>query len=238
MSQMRVIQKKENTMKTLGYLRVSHLESLNGTSFETQEKRIQNYCSLSDFTLNNVYSEVVSGAVEVRKRRALSEIVDQLKRGDRLIVSRIDRLSRSTLHTLQFVQDCKKKGIEVHITDLGCVTNGGVGQIVFNVLTCLAETERLNISERIKTSKFYAKKERKYLGGALEFGYDKDDTGKLIPNAKEFAILQSMMNLRTQGIAYRQIADEILKKFGRKIHYTQVHKIINREHNQSLQEVA
>jgi len=47
-----------------------------------------------------------------------------------------------------------------------------------------------------------------------------------------------MMNLRTQGIAYRQIADEILKKFGRKIHYTQVHKIINREHNQSLQEVA
>ena len=33
-------------------------------------------------------------------------------------------------------------------------------------------------------------------------------------------------------------ADEILKKFGRKIHYTQVHKIINREHNQSLQEVA
>ena len=225
-------------MKTLGYLRVSHLESLNGTSLDTQEKRIKNYCELSEFTLNNVYQDVVSGAVEFKRRPAFKEIVDQLKRGDRLIVSRLDRLSSSTLHTLQFVNDCKSRGIEVHITDLGCVTNGGVGQIVFNVLSCLAETERINISERIKASKFYAKKERKYLGGALEFGYSKDDSGKLIPNEKEFVILQSMMNLRTQGLGYRKIAEEILKKFGRKVHYTQVHKIINREHNQHLKEVA
>ena len=225
-------------MKTLGYLRVSHLESLNGTSLETQEKRIKNYCELQEFSLDDVVQEVVSGATEFRKRTALKDKVDKMKRGDRLVVSRLDRLSRSTLHTLQFVNECKLKGIEIHITDLGCVTNGGVGQIVFNVLSCLAETERINISERIKASKHFAKKERKYLGGALEFGYSKDDNGKLIPNEKEFVILQSMMNLRTQGLGYRKIAEEILKKFGRKIHYTQVHKIINRDHNQHLKEVA
>lgn len=225
-------------MKTVGYLRVSHLESLNGTSLDTQEKRIKNYCELQEFSLDDVVQEVVSGATEFRKRQAMKEVVVQMKRGDRLVVSRLDRLSRSTLHTLQFVNECKRRGIEVHITDLGCVTNGGVGQIVFNVLSCLAETERINISERIKASKFYAKKERKYLGGALEFGYSKDDNGKLIPNEKEFVILQSMMNLRTQGLGYRKIAEEILKKFGRKIHYTQVHKIINRDHNQHLKEVA
>ena len=225
-------------MKTVGYLRVSHLESLNGTSLDTQEKRIKNYCELQEFSLDDVVQEVVSGATEFRKRQAMKEVVVQMKRGDRLVVSRLDRLSRSTLHTLQFVNECKRRGIEVHITDLGCVTNGGVGQIVFNVLSCLAETERINISERIKASKFYAKKERKYLGGALEFGYSKDDNGNLIPNEKEFVILQSMMNLRTQGLGYRKIAEEILKKFGRKIHYTQVHKIINRDHNQHLKEVA
>ncbi len=225
-------------MKTLGYLRVSHLESLNGTSLDTQEKRIKNYCELNEFALNDVFQEVISGATEFRKRAAFKKIVAEMRRGDRLVVSRLDRLSRSTLHTLQFVNECKKRGIEVHITDLGCVTNGGVGQIVFNVLSCLAETERINISERIKASKFYAKKERKYLGGALEFGYSKDENGNLIPNEKEFVILQSMMNLRTQGLGYRKIAEEILKKFGRKIHYTQVHKIINRDHNQHLKEVA
>ena len=221
-------------MKTLGYLRVSHLESLNGTSFDTQEKKIQSYCQLHDFTLNGVFSEVISGSTEFRKRTAFQKNVSQLKRGDSLVVSRIDRLSRSTLHTLQFVQDCKTKGIAVHITDLGCVTNGGVGQVVFNVLTCLAETERINISERIKASKYYAKKERKFLGGALEFGYTKDSNGKLIPNEKELVILQSMQNLRNQKIGYRQIAEEVKNKFGRKISFQQVHKILNREHNQKL----
>ena len=55
-------------MKTLGYLRVSHLESLNGTSLETQEKRIKNYCELQEFSLDDVVQEVVSGATEFRKR--------------------------------------------------------------------------------------------------------------------------------------------------------------------------
>ena len=218
-------------MKTIGYLRVSHLDSLNGTSFDTQEKKIRQYAELHDLKVDDVVNEVVSGGVEFRRRSAFATIVPQLTRGSNLIVSRIDRLGRSTLQTLQFVQDMKSKGVNVHITDLGCVTNGGVGQIVFNILTCLAETERLGISERIKASKHFAKKERKYLGGALEFGYMKDDNGKLIPNAKEFVILESMRNLRNQKLGYRNIAVEIKKKFGRKIAFQQVHKILNREHN-------
>ena len=96
-------------MKSLGYLRVSHLESLNGNSFDTQEKKIRQYAELHDLKVERVYSEVVSGAVEFRKRSAFRKIVDQLKRGDNIIVSRIDRLGRSTLNTLQFVQEMKTK---------------------------------------------------------------------------------------------------------------------------------
>ena len=43
-----------------------------------------------------------------------------------------------------------------------------------------------------------------------------------------------MVNLRNQKIGYRIIAEEIKKKFGRKISFQQVHKILNRDHNQSL----
>ena len=92
----------------------------------------------------------------------------------------------------------------------------------------------MNISERIKASKYYAKKERRYLGGALEFGYSKDSNGKLIPNEKEIVILKYMQNLREQKLGYRQIAEEIKNKFGRKITFQQVHRVLNREHNQKL----
>ena len=46
--------------------------------------------------------------------------------------------------------------------------------------------------------------------------------------------LNLMQNLRDQKVGYRVIADEVKNKFGRKISFQQVHKILNREHNQKL----
>ena len=72
----------------------------------------------------------------------------------------------------------------------------------------------------------------------MEFGYSKDENGKLITNEKEFVILQSMFYLRKSGLGYRKISDEIKKKFGRTIYFPQVHKILNRSHNKQALEVA
>ena len=41
-------------MKTIGYVRVSHLESLNGESFETQSKKITQYSELKDFSVTSI----------------------------------------------------------------------------------------------------------------------------------------------------------------------------------------
>ena len=221
-------------MSNYAYLRVSHLESLNGTSFETQERRIRNYAELNDFQINFVHSEVVSGGVDFKKRKVFQKILKQLKRGDRLVVSRLDRLVRNILFTLQFVEHCKKIGAEVHICDLGNCTGDGLGRIFLNILSCLAETERLQISERIKASKAFAKKDRRYLGGFVEYGYKVDEKKQLIPDDKEFAVLQSMVNLRKSGLGYRKISDEIKNKFGKRIYYPQIHKILNRSHNKQF----
>ena len=105
------------------------------------------------------------------------------------------------------------------------------------ILASLAEIERENISQRIKASKKIAKDDRKYLGGYTEFGY-KVENKKLVPDEKEFIVLQSMVNLRKSGLGYRRISDEIKNKFGKRIYFPQVHKILNRPHNRQLLEVA
>ena len=105
------------------------------------------------------------------------------------------------------------------------------------ILASLAEIERENISQRIKASKKIAKEERKFLGGYSEFGYKVEDK-KLVPDDKEFVVLQSMVNLRKSGLGYRKISDEIKNKFGKRIYFPQVHKILNRPHNKQLFEVA
>ena len=224
-------------MSNIAYLRVSHIESLNGTSLETQENKCKAYAELHDFKIDRVYSEVVSGAVEFRKRPVFQKVLSELKGNSKLVVSRLDRLSRKVIDTLKLVDDFKKEHKELCITDIGNIHKDGVSKVFVTILASLAEIERENISIRIKASKKIAKEERRYLGGYSEFGYKVEDK-KLVPDDKEFTVLQSMVNLRKSGLGYRKISDEIKNKFGKRIYYPQVHKILNRPHNLKLLEVA
>ena len=224
-------------MSNIAYLRVSHTESLNGTSLEVQEKKCRAFAELHGFTIDKVYTEVVSGGVEFRKRPIFQKVLSELKSGSKLVVSRLDRLSRKVIDTLKIVDDFKKQNKEVCISDIGNIHKDGVSKIFVTILASLAEIERENISQRVIASKKIAKEERRYLGGYTEFGYKVEDK-KLVPDDKEFIVLQSMVNLRKSGLGYRKISDEIKNKFGKKIYYPQVHKILNRPHNLKLLEVA
>ena len=217
-------------MSNIAYLRVSHTESLNGTSLEVQEKKCRAFAELHGFSIDKVYQEVVSGGVEFRKRPIFQKVLSELKSGSKLVVSRLDRLSRKVIDTLKIVDDFKKQHKEVCITDIGNIHKDGVSKIFVTILASLAEIERENISQRIKASKKIAKDDRKYLGGYTEFGY-KVENKKLVPDEKEFIVLQSMVNLRKSGLGYRRISDEIKNKFGKRIYFPQVHKILNRPHN-------
>ena len=220
-------------MSNIAYLRVSHIESLNGTSLETQENKCKAYAELHDFKIDRVYSEVVSGAVEFRKRPVFQKVLSELKGNSKLVVSRLDRLSRKVIDTLKLVDDFKKEHKEICITDIGNIHKDGVSKVFVTILASLAEIERENISIRIKASKKIAKENRRYLGGYSEFGY-KVENKKLVPDDKEFLVLQSMISLRKSGLGYRKISDEIKNKFGKRIYFPQVHKILNRPHNRHI----
>ena len=217
----------------IAYIRVSHIESLNGTSLDTQEKRCRAFSELHGFKIDKVYSEIVSGGVEFRKRKIFQKVLKDIKSNGRLIVSRLDRLSRKVIDTLKLVDDFKKEHKEICITDIGNIHKDGVSKVFVTILASLAEIERENISIRIKASKKIAKENRRYLGGYSEFGY-KVENKKLVPDDKEFLVLQSMVSLRKSGLGYRKISDEIKNKFGKRIYYPQVHKILNRPHNRQF----
>ena len=66
-------------MSNIAYLRVSHTESLNGTSLEVQESKCRAFGELHGFKIDKVYSEVTSGGVEFRKRPIFQKILNELK---------------------------------------------------------------------------------------------------------------------------------------------------------------
>ena len=169
-------------MSNIAYLRVSHTESLNGTSIETQERRCRAFAELHNFSIDKVYTEVVSGGVEFRKRPIFQKVLSELKSNSKLVVSRLDRLSRKVVDTLNLVDDFKKEHKEICITDIGNIHKDGVSKVFVTILASLAEIERENISLRIKASKKVAREQRTHQGGYLEFGYSKDDNLFNVPS--------------------------------------------------------
>ena len=90
-------------MSNIAYLRVSHLESLNGTSLDTQEKRCRAFAELHNFSIDKVYTEVVSGGVEFRKRPIFQKVLSELKSSTNFNVSMtfLDNLSNLETTSLE-----------------------------------------------------------------------------------------------------------------------------------------
>ena len=104
----------------------------------------------------------VSGAIT--KRTGLDELLSALKAGDTLMVWKLDRLGRSTLHLLSLLADLRARNIDFHIITQGIDTRTAVGRMVFGQLAVFAEFEREQISERTKAGMAAAKARGVHIG--------------------------------------------------------------------------
>ena len=61
----------------------------------------------------------VSGSIPVEERPVGGALLARLDRGDIVIAAKLDRLFRSALDALKVVEDLKKRGVALHLLDLG-----------------------------------------------------------------------------------------------------------------------
>jgi DNA invertase Pin-like site-specific DNA recombinase len=94
-----------------------------------------------------VYSEKISGAKS--DRRELTKCLKKLRSGDVLVVSRLDRLARSTRDLLNILDSLGKKGVSFKsLHDSWLDTSTAQGKLILTVLGGLAEFERSLIVAR------------------------------------------------------------------------------------------
>ncbi|HAT84574.1 MAG TPA: DNA resolvase [Rhizobiales bacterium] len=104
----------------------------------------------------------VSGMIT--KRKGLTELLESLEEGDTLVVWKLDRLGRSTIHLLQLLDDLRKRGIDFQAITQGIDTTTAIGRMVYGQLAVFAEFEREQIKERTKAGMEAAKKRGKHIG--------------------------------------------------------------------------
>ena len=142
----------------VGVARTSTTEQLAG--LEAQVRDLKAYGCGDD----NVYKEQVSS---VGERKELDAAINSLRTGDKLVVTKLDRLARSVRHLGDLLETLEAKGAGLVILSMGgqqVDTTTATGKMMLNVMASVAQFEREMMLERQKEGIAKAKKDGKYTG--------------------------------------------------------------------------
>ena len=120
----------------IGYARVST---------QDQNLDLQND-ALKGAGCDKIYTDKMSGAKT--NRPGLEEILGFIRKGDTLVVWKLDRLGRSLKHLIQVMQLLDDRGVYFKSVQESLDTSTPGGKLIFHVFGALAEFERDIIRER------------------------------------------------------------------------------------------
>lgn len=119
---------------------------------------------LKAYGCDEVYQEQVSS---VGERPQLDAAIKSLRSGDKLVVTKLDRLARSVRHLGELLEILDSKDAGLVVLSLGgqqVDTTTATGKLMLNVMSAVAQFEREMMLERQKEGIAKAKKEGKYTG--------------------------------------------------------------------------
>ena len=140
----------------IGIARTSTLEQKAGLEAQLRE--------LEAYGCEKIYQEQVSSVAE---REQLNAALSSLRSGDKLVVTKLDRLARSVKHLGEIVETINKADASLVILDMGGTaidTSNPTGKLILNVMSSVAQFEREMMLERQREGIAKAKAEGKYKG--------------------------------------------------------------------------
>lgn len=145
-------------MAVFGYGRVST------NTQHTSNQRLE--LESAGFRIDFWFSDTgVSGKTCTSQRPEFSQLLQKIRDGETLVVSKLDRLGRDAVDVLQTVRLLAQRGIQVIVLQLGKVDLTSVaGKLLLTMLVAVAEMERDLLVERTQAGLQRAKSQGKRLG--------------------------------------------------------------------------
>ena len=140
----------------VGMARTSTLEQKAGLEAQIRD--------LEAYGCEDVFQEQVSS---IGERPQLDAAIKSLRKGDKLVVTKLDRLARSVRHLGELLETLEAKGAGLVILSMGgqqIDTTTATGKLMLNVMSSVAQFEREMMLERQKEGIQKAKAEGKYTG--------------------------------------------------------------------------
>lgn len=141
-----------------GYARVSTKgQAKDGNSLEGQKTELR------EAGAEIIFSDAFTGTKAHRPE--LDKLLSQIQEGDKLIVTKLDRIARSVTQGIELVNSLIEKGVTVHILNMGIMDNTPQGKLMRTIMLAFAEFERDMIIERTQEGKEIAKQKPDYKEG-------------------------------------------------------------------------
>lgn len=203
-------------MKVVIYVRVSSKEQVEGYSIGEQIERLKAYCAAMGWTVVGVYIDPGHTGANM-DRPDLQRMLSDVEEGgiDKVVVYKLDRLSRSQKDILYLVEDIfLKNNTDFVSMQESFDTSSPFGRAMIGILAVFAQLEREQIKERTSMGKEARAKEGKWGGGGTEpIGYDYDaPNDMLIVNEYEKIQLLELSELFLKGTPLRTIETMFFNK--------------------------
>ncbi|MFK8253482.1 recombinase family protein [Ancylobacter terrae] len=180
----------------IGYGRTSTAEQEAG--LEAQRRDLQAAGCAKVFT---------EQASSVGDRPVLTRALEYVREGDTLVVTKIDRLARSTINLWELVKELDGNGVSLRVLNLGgemVDTRSATGRLILNIFAGFAQFEREMMLERQKEGIAKAKAEGRYLGRKPTARLKADDARRLHAEGKTPTEIAKALGIG-RGSVYRAL---------------------------------
>lgn len=192
------------------YVRVStETQKEEGYSIEAQTEKLQAYCVAKGYNHRELYVDGGYTGSNIN-RPELQRLVTDIKNGriERVLVYKLDRLSRSQKDTLYLIEDTfNPNGVDFISLSESLDTSTPLGRLMIGILSAFAQLERENIKERLQMGNIQRVKNGFWKGGGcVPFGFDYDKKRGFLVKNNDAERVKQMYELYLQGYSTKKIA--------------------------------
>ena len=166
----------------------------------------------SDYHLVGIYTDEGISGTNTKKREGFNRMISDCEAGkiDLVITKSISRFARNTQDCLFYSRKLKSLGIGVVFEKENISTMDANGELLFTILSSLAQEESRNISENCKWAiRHNFQKGIVKMGTKGFMGYDTDQDGKLVINPEQAKLVRRIFREFEEGWTPNEIASRL-----------------------------
>lgn len=192
-------------IRVAAYCRVSTEQDEQLNSFENQVTYYTEYINRNpQYELAGIYADEGISGTSTKRREDFNRMIRDCEAGkiDLIITKSISRFARNTQDCLNYSRKLKDLGIGVMFEKEAINTLDSTGELLFTILSSLAQDESRSISENCQWGiRSLFKQGVLHLNANRFYGYDKDEDGKLVINPEQAKVVRWIFESYMDGVS-------------------------------------